>query len=212
MKTAYELLKDSGRINRDVIACEIGGEILDLTREVDENNCIKPLTFEDKNGKTVFWHTSSHVLAHAVKRLYPDAKLTIGPSIENGFYYDIDSEISFTPEILQKIEEEMQKIIKEDLKEERFVLTRDEAIKLMEERGEPYKVLLISRIETDENISFYKHLFKHITVCAFEFLLIAFKHSLSPIFKFAYTRRTKFNGFNQYFAEFIICVFQSFFA
>jgi len=156
MKTAYELLKDSGRINRDVLACEVNGKVIDLTAEVGENNWIKPLTFDDRNGKAVFWHTSSHVLAHAVKRLYPDAKLTIGPSIDNGFYYDIDSEIPFTPEILVKIEAEMQKIIKEDLKEECFVLPRDEAIKLMEEKEEPYKVLLIDRIEADDDISFYK--------------------------------------------------------
>ena len=104
----------------------------------------------------MFWHTASHILAQAVKRLYPEAKLTIGPAIENGFYYDIDSETSFTPEILGQLEAEMQKIVKENLLIERFVLPRDEAIKLMTERDEPYKVQLIEELPEGEEISFYK--------------------------------------------------------
>ena len=106
--------------------------------------------------ESVYWHTTAHILAQAVKRLYPDYKLTIGPSIEHGFYYDFDVEKPFTDEDIAKIEEEMQKIIKEDLEIERFELPRNEAIKLMEERKEPYKVEIISDLPEDEVLSFYK--------------------------------------------------------
>ena len=113
-------------------------------------------------GKTMdveescFWHTTSHIMAQAVKRLYPDAKLAIGPSIENGFYYDFDVEKPFSEEDLKKIEEEMKKIVKEDYELERFELPRDEALKLMEEKNEPYKVELINDLPEGEVISFYK--------------------------------------------------------
>ena len=106
--------------------------------------------------ESLFWHSSSHILAQAVKRLFPDAKLAIGPSIENGFYYDFDVEKPFSEEDLAKIEEEMKKIIKEDLELERFELPREEALKLMEEKGEPYKVELINDLPEGEVISFYK--------------------------------------------------------
>ena len=135
MKTAYEVLKESDRISREVIAAKVDGEVIDLSREVEDGADVQPLTFEDAEGKRVFWHTASHVLAAAVKRLYPESKLTIGPSIDNGFYYDIDSDVSFTQETLPLIEREMQRIVKENAKMERFVLPRDEAIKLMEEAG-----------------------------------------------------------------------------
>ena len=156
MKTAYEVLKESDRISREVIAAKVDGEVIDLSREVEDGADVQPLTFEDAEGKRVFWHTASHVLAAAVKRLYPESKLTIGPSIDNGFYYDIDSDVSFTQETLPLIEREMQRIVKENAKMERFVLPRDEAIKLMEEAGEPYKVLLIGRVPEGEDISFYR--------------------------------------------------------
>ena len=113
-------------------------------------------TFDDENGKKVFWHTASHILAQAVKNLYPDAKLTIGPAIENGFYYDIDSEVSVTPEALGLLEAEMKKIVKENHKIERFELARDEAIALMSEKNEPYKVQLIEELPEGEIISFYR--------------------------------------------------------
>ncbi len=113
-------------------------------------------TFENKEYRQTYWHTCSHVLAQAVKRLYPNVKLAIGPSIENGFYYDIDSEVAFTPEILTQIEGEMRKICKEKLKLERFELPREEAIKFMEEKGEPYKVELINDLPEDAVISFYQ--------------------------------------------------------
>ena len=106
--------------------------------------------------EAMFWHSSSHILAQAVKRLFPEAKLAIGPSIENGFYYDFDVEKPFSEEDLVKIEEEMKKIIKEDLELERFELPREEALKLMEEKGEPYKVELINDLPDGEVISFYK--------------------------------------------------------
>ncbi len=113
-------------------------------------------TFENETYRKTYWHTCSHVLAQAVKRLYPEVKLAIGPSIENGFYYDMDSPFAFTPEIMEKIEAEMRKICKEKLKLERFELPREEAIKFMEEKEEPYKVELIHDLPEDAVISFYK--------------------------------------------------------
>ena len=111
-------------------------------------------TMEVEEGS--FWHTTSHVMAQAVKRLFPDAKLAIGPSIETGFYYDFDVEKPFTDEDLIAIEEEMKKIFKENLQLERFELPREEAIKLMEEKEEPYKLELIKDLPEGEVISFYK--------------------------------------------------------
>ena len=113
-------------------------------------------TFENEEYRRTYWHTCSHVLAQAVKRLYPEVKLAIGPSIEEGFYYDMDSPFPFTPEIMEKIEGEMRKICKEKLKLERFELPRAEAIQFMEEKGEPYKVELINDLPEDATISFYK--------------------------------------------------------
>ena len=113
-------------------------------------------TFENEEYRRTYWHTCSHVLAQAVKRLYPEVKLAIVPSIEEGFYYDMDSPFPFTPEIMEKIEGEMRKICKEKLKLERFELPRAEAIKFMEEKGEPYKVELINDLPEDATISFYK--------------------------------------------------------
>ena len=114
------------------------------------------MTFEDAAGKHLFRHTASHILAQAVKRLYPDAKLTIGPAVENGFYYDIDSAVPFTADALKALEGEMKKIVKENLKIERFELPREEAIALMQEKDEPYKVQLIEELPEDATISFYK--------------------------------------------------------
>ena len=113
-------------------------------------------TFENENYRKTYWHTCSHVLAQAVKRLYPDVKLAIGPSIDNGFYYDLDSPFPFTPEHMEEIENEMRKICKEKLPLERFELPRQEAIAYMEEKGEPYKVELINDLPEDVTISFYK--------------------------------------------------------
>ena len=113
-------------------------------------------TFENEAYRKTYWHTCSHILAQAVKRLYPEVKLAIGPAIDEGFYYDMDSPFPFTPEILEQIEGEMRKICKEKLKLERFELPREEAVKFMEEKGEPYKVELINDLPEDAVISFYK--------------------------------------------------------
>ena len=121
---------------------------------MDENE--NKFSFENPEYRHTYWHTCSHVLAQAVKRLYPEVKLAIGPGIENGFYYDMDSPFPFTPEIMEKIEAEMRKICKEKLKLERFELPRAEAIKFMEEKNEPYKVELINDLPEDSVISFYR--------------------------------------------------------
>ena len=112
------------------------------------------MVIENLEEMKVFWHSSSHLLAQAVKRLYPQVKLTIGPAIDNGFYYDFDSDVAFTPEILTQIEAEMKKITKENLKIERFVLPKAEALELM--KDEPYKIELINDLPEGEEISFYK--------------------------------------------------------
>ena len=120
---------------------------------MEENN---QFSFENPEYRHTYWHTCSHILAQAVKRLFPEVKLAIGPAIENGFYYDMDSPFAFTPEIMEQIEAEMRKICKEKLKLERFELPRDEALKFMEEREEPYKVELINDLPEGEVISFYR--------------------------------------------------------
>ncbi len=122
----------------------------------EEKKELDPYSFENETYRKTYWHTCSHVLAQAVKRLYPEVKLAIGPSIDNGFYYDLDSPFAFTPEIMEKIEGEMRKICKEKLKLERFELPREEAIKFMEEKEEPYKVELINDLPADAHISFYR--------------------------------------------------------
>ena len=121
-----------------------------------EENMENKFSFENPEYRHTYWHSCSHVLAQAVKRLYPEVKLAIGPAIENGFYYDMDSPFPFTPEIMEKIEAEMRKICKEKLKIERFELPREEALKLMEEKEEPYKVELINDLPEGETISFYR--------------------------------------------------------
>ena len=155
-KSVYDIANEAGLVSREVIAAKVNGEVVDLTAVVDADAEVALLTFADKEGQGVFNHTASHILAQAVKRLYPSAKLTIGPSIENGFYYDFDAEEPFTSESLSAIEKEMKKIVKENLKLERFTLPRDEAIKFMEEKDEPYKVQLIARVPEGEDISFYR--------------------------------------------------------
>ena len=154
--TVYDAAKEAGLIDRSVIGAEIEGKTVALTTEVHEGESVWLLTFADEAGKHLFRHTASHILAQAVKRLYPEAKLTIGPAVDNGFYYDIDSDVTFTPEVLAKLEAEMKKIVKENLKIERFELPRDEAVKLMTERDEPYKVQLINELPEGEVISFYR--------------------------------------------------------
>lgn len=138
-------------------ACEINGEVCDLRTPLTENCQVTFLTFDDKEGQKVFWHTASHILAQAVKRLYPNVKLCIGPAIDNGFYYDFDTEEAFTPEMLTAIEGEMKKIVKENLPLEKFELSPEEAVKYLSDLGETYKVELAEEhADKGENISFYK--------------------------------------------------------
>ena len=136
---------------------KVNGEICDL-RTVLTSDCeVEILTFDDDEAKKTFWHTCSHILAQAVKRLYPEVKLAIGPAVDNGFYYDFDSEVNFTPEILEKIEAEMKKIVKEGLFLEKIEMSPEEALALMEEKGEIYKVELIKEhADKGEPISFYR--------------------------------------------------------
>ncbi|MEE1320694.1 MAG: threonine--tRNA ligase [Acutalibacteraceae bacterium] len=135
----------------------IDGEICDLRTVITKDCEVEILTFDDDEAKKTFWHTCSHILAQAVKRLYPEVKLAIGPAVDNGFYYDFDSEVSFTPEILEKIEAEMKKIVKEGLFLEKIEMEPAEAIALMEEKGEIYKVELIKEhADKGDPISFYR--------------------------------------------------------
>ncbi|SHH38908.1 threonyl-tRNA synthetase [Clostridium collagenovorans DSM 3089] len=141
---------------RVATAAIVNNEVVDLRHIVKEDSELSILTFDNEEGKKAFRHTASHILAQAVKRLFPEAKLAIGPAIENGFYYDFDIEGGFSNSDLEKIEAEMKKIVKEDLKIESFILPREEAIKFMQEKDEPYKIELIEDLDKDEVISFYK--------------------------------------------------------
>ena len=154
--TVFDAAKAAELVSRAHVAAEIDGKTVAMTQLLDSDCEVKLLTFADKAGKHVFWHTASHILAQAVKRLFPAVKLTIGPAIEEGFYYDFDSEVSFGPEQLAAIEGEMKKIVKENLLIERFELPRAEAVSLMTEKEEPYKVQLIEELPEDAVISFYK--------------------------------------------------------
>jgi threonyl-tRNA synthetase len=149
-------MKISPALAKKALIAKVKGEVAELMTEINCDCSVEILTFEDAEGKLALRHTSAHVLAQAVKRLYPNAKLAIGPAIDNGFYYDFDCEEKFTPEILEKIEKEMEKIVRERLKLERFVLPREAAIKLMLEKKEQYKGLLIENLPEGEIISFYK--------------------------------------------------------
>ena len=140
---------------RVACAAELDGKVVDLRTVVDGEHELNILTFDSEEGKRAFRHTASHVLAQAVKRLYPQAKCTIGPSIEDGFYYDFDME-SLDRAALDALEKEMKKIVKEGASIERFTLPREEAIKLMQEKDEPYKVELIEDLPEGEEISFYQ--------------------------------------------------------
>ena len=147
--------KISEGLARVATAAEIDGEVVDLRTIINKDCSLNILTFDSSlDGKKAYWHTTSHIMAQAIKRLYPEIKLAIGPSIDNGFYYDFDTNEAFTPEMLEAIEKEMKKIIKEDLKIERFELPRKEALELM--KDEPYKQELINDLPEDAILSFYK--------------------------------------------------------
>ena len=155
-KSIIEIAADiSEGLARMACAGEVNGEVEDLRTVIDKDCNLSILTFNDEGGKAAFRHTTSHIMAQAIKRLYPETKLAIGPSIADGFYYDIDRETPLTSEDLEKIEAEMKKIVKEDLKLERFELPRAEAIAFMKEKEEPYKVELIEDLPEDSVISFY---------------------------------------------------------
>ena len=154
--SVFDAAKEAELVSRAHVAAKVNGQVVGMTHLLQEDAAVELLTFADAEGRHVFRHTASHILAQAVKRLYPDVKLTIGPAIEDGFYYDFDSDISFGTDVLAAIEGEMKKIVKENHLIERFELPRDEAIRLMEEKGEPYKVQLIRELPDDAVISFYK--------------------------------------------------------
>ena len=143
----------------------VDGETQDLRFVVDKDSEVSICTFDDEEGKRAFRHTASHIMAQAIKRLYPETKLAIGPAIADGFYYDFDRPTPFTPEELTAIEKEMKNIVKENLPLEKFELPRAEAIKLMEEKEEPYKVELINDLPEDAVISFYKQ-GEYVDLCA----------------------------------------------
>ena len=156
--TVAEIAKSLGMgLYKAACVARVNGEVCDLRTALDADAQVEILTFDDEEGKKAFRHTASHILAQAVKRLFPQAKLAIGPAIDNGFYYDFDCDVSFTPEVLTQIEAEMKKIVKEGIPLERYELSPADAIAKMEEKGEIYKVELIKEhAEKGENISFFK--------------------------------------------------------
>ena len=156
-KSVFDIAKDiSEGLARVACAGEIDGERVDLRTMVDKDCSLNILTFEDKGGRDAFRHTAAHIMAQAIKRLYPETKLAIGPSIDDGFYYDVDSEKVLTTDDFAAIEAEMKKIVKENLTLERFELPREEAIKFYQEKNEPYKVELIEDLPEDAVISLYR--------------------------------------------------------
>ena len=154
--SVIDIAKDiSEGLARVATAGEVDGEVVDLRTVIDKDCELNILTFNDEKGKGAFRHTTSHIMAQAIKRLYPDTKLAIGPSIEDGFYYDIDRETPLVTEDLEKIETEMKKIVKEDLPIKQYTMPRAEAIAYFKEKDEPYKVELIEDLPEDSVISFY---------------------------------------------------------
>lgn len=175
--SAAQVAKDLGAgLYKAACACTVNGTVCDLRTPLHENCELAILTFDDEDGRKTFWHTASHILAQAVKRLYPSAKFAIGPAVDNGFYYDIDVEKPFTPDELVKIEAEIKKIVKSGLEIERFELPPEDAIALMAEKGETYKVELIEEhAGNGEHISFYKQ-GEFVDLCAGPHLM-----SVSPV-------------------------------
>ncbi len=156
-KTAGEIAKSiSEGLFRNAVCARVDGELVDLSRAIDRDCALEIVTLKEKDGLNVFRHTASHVLAQAVKAVFPTCKLAIGPVIENGFYYDIDFKTPINKDDLGKIEAEMNRIIKSDLPIERFTLSRRDALKMMDNFGEPYKKELINDLPKDAEISFYK--------------------------------------------------------
>lgn len=156
--TPAEIAKSIGAgLYKSVCCARVDGEVVDLRTELTEDCKLELLTFDDPDGKKAFWHTASHVLAQAVKRLYPNAKCAIGPAVDSGFYYDFDVEKPFSAEDLEKIKAEMKKIVKSGVELERFELSPEDAVAKLEEMNEPYKVELAKEhSDKGENITFYK--------------------------------------------------------
>ncbi len=198
------------------VACAglVNGERVDLRTKLNEDCNLEILTFDDKDGRWAFRHTAAHIMAQAVKRLYPEVKLAIGPAIEEGFYYDFDTDKPFSHEDFEKIEAEMKKIVKEKLPIERFELPRDEAIKLMEVADEPYKIELIQDLPEGETISFYKqgefidlcagpHLMNTKSVEAFKIMSVAGAYwrgneknkMLSRLYATAFSKKAELNDY-----------------
>ena len=220
-KSVYDIALDiSEGLARMACAGEVNGEVVDLRTVVDQDCSLNILTFNDDKGKAAYRHTTSHVLAQAVKRLYPEAKLAIGPAIDNGYYYDFDMP-SLTREDLDKIEAEMKKIIKEGARLERFTLPREEAIAFMEQHQEPYKVELIKDLPEDAIISFYRQGDDFVDLCAGPHLMSvkpikAFKltstsgaywrgnaqnKSLTRIYGTSFTKKEELNEYLEYLAS-----------
>ncbi|WP_273327605.1 threonine--tRNA ligase [Vallitalea guaymasensis] len=210
----------SAGLARMACAGEVDGEVVDLRHVVDKDVTLNILTFNDDSGKGAFRHTTAHILSQAVKRLFPEVKLAIGPSIENGYYYDFDKETPFTNEDLEAIEKEMKKIVKENLPIKRFELPRDEAISFMKEKGEDYKVELIEDLGKDEVISFYEqgefvdlcagpHLMTTKPVKAFKLLSVAGAYwrgdeknkMLSRIYGTSFTKKAELDAYIQKLEE-----------
>ena len=163
--SVYEAASSLGIISREVITAKVNGTLTELSTKISEDADVQLFTFKDNEGKQVFRHTAAHIMAQAVKRLFPATKQTIGPATDTGFFQDFDSDISFTPDILREIEAEMKKIVKENLLIEKSVLTKAEAIKLMTELDEPYKVERINELGDDATLTFYKQ-GEYIDLCA----------------------------------------------
>ncbi|MDO4288029.1 MAG: threonine--tRNA ligase [Eubacterium sp.] len=154
--TVYDIAKDiSEGLARNTLAAEVDGELVDIRKVIDKDCTLNLLTFDSEGGKHAFWHSASHLMAQAIKRIWPEAQLTIGPAVDNGFYYDIDLDHTITPEDLEKIEKEMKKIVKEGYPIEYYTKSREEALKWAEEEGEGYKTELINNLPEDAVISFY---------------------------------------------------------
>ena len=208
-KSVIEIAQDiSEGLARAACAGEVDGEVRDLRTVVDKDCELNILTFDSEGGQGAFRHTASHIMAQAIKRLYPEVKLAIGPSVADGFYYDVDSETPLTTEDLEKIEKEMKKIVKEALPITRFTKSREEAIAYFKEKQEPYKVELIEDLPEDAEISFYQqgefvdlcagpHLMNTKTVKAFKLTSLAGAYwrgseknkMLTRIYGTAYTKK-----------------------
>ena len=182
--SVFEAAKAAGNISRDVLVARVNGVLTELSTVIDSDADVSLLTFADDDGRHVFRHTAAHIMAMAVKRLYPETKQTIGPATETGYFQDFDTDVSFTPDILREIEGEMKKIVKENLVIERVVLSKAEALRLMEEKKEPYKVEKINEIPDGEEISFYK-MGEYIDLCSGPHL-----HSTGLVKAFALTQCT----------------------